>query len=331
VTNGQAWAVRAFAMTEPLPLIHIGYHKTGSSWLQTIFFGMSRDYARPGKTTGLQPGSFVSPWSRSDIVRVLVGEDPLSFDPDAARRFFASAIESATRASLLPVVSHERLSGLPNLGGHDSKEIADRLACVFPSGRVLIVIREQASVITSYWKTYVERGGIRPVGKYVTQLMARGAGTMSPPARHYRYHQLIAYYRGLFGDDNVCVLPFELLVKDRDGFVGQIAAFAGTKAPTEIRASIVNPSLSRPAVAAKRWLNLAIPTDIDLFPPSRLNGRLLRGISRMDRLVPMSLSKSWDGRLSRVVKIALGDYFASSNRTTGRLIGVCLASYGYRC
>ena len=49
----------------------------------------------------------------------------------------------------VPVISHERLSGYPHSGGHDSKEIAHRLAAVFPNAKVVIVIREQKSMILS--------------------------------------------------------------------------------------------------------------------------------------------------------------------------------------
>ena len=57
------------------------------------------------------------------------------------------------------MVSFPRLSGHPYSGGYDSRMIADRVAEVFPEARILIVIREQRSMIVSTYKQYVNAGG----------------------------------------------------------------------------------------------------------------------------------------------------------------------------
>ena len=68
---------------------------------------------------------------------------------------------------LSPVVSFERFSGNPFSGGYDSKEIADRLVQVFPDARVLVVVREQRSMIVSTYKQYVREGGALPPSKFM--------------------------------------------------------------------------------------------------------------------------------------------------------------------
>src|SRR5262245_6185327 len=106
--------------------------------------------------------------SRADAPsREIIRIRPLEFDAAAVRATFEPALRKIRDQGLLPVVSNERLSGHPSSGGYDSKEIADRLAAVFPEGRVLIVIREQHSVIESVYKQYVLAGGPSPFELFV--------------------------------------------------------------------------------------------------------------------------------------------------------------------
>ena len=52
-----------------------------------------------------------------------------------------------------------RLAGQAFSGGYDTKEIADRLKAVFPDGRIVVVVREQRSMIVSTYKQYLKAGG----------------------------------------------------------------------------------------------------------------------------------------------------------------------------
>jgi len=128
------------------PLLHIGYHQTGTTWLQRCVFrnavaGFS--FAAGGKT--LRPA--------------FVELDPPSFDPDTARRTFEPGIRKAQDGDLLPVLCAERLSGNPHFRSQDGEAIAVRVAAALPEARVLIGIREQRSILVSLYKQYVKRGG----------------------------------------------------------------------------------------------------------------------------------------------------------------------------
>src|SRR5688500_1563261 len=101
-------------------LIHVGYPKAGSSWLQAHVFAEG--------VVGLVPvtrGALA-------ISRRLIYPHPLGFDVEHCRSLFAESIEEINGRGEVPVVTGERLSGAPHAGGYDSKEIANRLRCVFP-------------------------------------------------------------------------------------------------------------------------------------------------------------------------------------------------------
>jgi len=312
-------------------LLHVGYHKTGSSWLQRELFGMRRAWDSGSAHPRMrQPGAFVAPWSQSDMTRQLVWDHPLSFDPERAREFFSAGIEQAIRASRIPVISHERLSGLPQIGGCDSKEMADRLVSVFPSARILIVIREQASMLVSLWKGYVQRGGIRSLERFVAQQAS--PGNLGYLGRHLEYHHMIAYYQRLFGEESVLVLPFEFLAREPASFVAKLAGFSESPPPSNIDYSRENRSLSSVAVAIKRFLNLTVlPVDIDVLPQPRINASLLSLIKVVDQALPSSLSGDREHRRNADLREALGRTYAESNQITCKLLGTDLAEYDYEC
>jgi len=53
-------------------------------------------------------------------------------------------------------------------------------------------------------------------------------------ARYLEYDLLVAYYRSLFGADQVLALAFDQFVEDGRGYVERIAAFAGHPVPDEV-------------------------------------------------------------------------------------------------
>src|SRR5215207_6419721 len=88
----------------PAMLIHIGYHKTGTSYLQRYVF-----FKTP-------PTNFVAPWTicSGEAIQHFVLTHPLRFDPVAVRAEFQSKLPAENTAAV-PVISHEDLSGVPTL------------------------------------------------------------------------------------------------------------------------------------------------------------------------------------------------------------------------
>jgi hypothetical protein len=301
------------------PVLHIGYHKTGTSWLQQrCFADETLGYRR---IRLLQDGV--------DLPSV----HDFDFAPARCREQMAPELERCERGGLIPVVSSERLSGNPHSGGYDSAVLAERLHQVFPGARVLVMIREQRSMILSSWAQYVKVGGACSLHSY----MREQTGTRRPGFRldHFRYDRLIALYQQRFGSDRVRVELYERLRDDPVGFSQSVATFCGGKAPpVESAASRVNRALGPVALSILRWLNPFVnPDSVNGWSPYGVRG--LRKPARAlvtgcDALVP----GSWKQRLSRrwrdIVETECGDFYASSNDRTARLTGLDLARYGYR-
>ncbi len=304
------------------PLIHIGYHRTGSTWLQRYLFAS-------------EAAGYLSPFPRDTIVRdSLVAPHPLAFEPARAAAAFAPGLDAAAARGLVPVISAERLSGYPDSGGYDSKEIAARLAAVFPDGRLLIVIREQRGIILSCYKVYVRAGGDLPLQDW-----------LHPPARgrmrgphfdfgHFAYDRLARHYVDLLGRDRVLVIAFEDLIADAAGSVARIAGFAGGRPDPDLsRARPVNRSLSGLSVGVKRRLNPFIARDAaNGYSTLCLPGLATRSAAWFefaDRYLPRAWSRPADARLARRVRDHVGDRYKESNRRMSALMETDLGERGY--
>jgi len=100
------------------PIVHIGYHKSGTTWLQrTLFARADLGYRRLRFT---QDGV--------DVVRL----HDFDFDAARCRDEMARKVESCASQGLVAVVSSERLSGNPHSGGYDSRTLADRITAALP-------------------------------------------------------------------------------------------------------------------------------------------------------------------------------------------------------
>jgi hypothetical protein len=311
------------------PLLHIGYHKTGTNWLQEEFFGDPRTgYRWLGKQPLTHP------------VHTLVRARPLDFDAGAVRSEFQPMIAEAERAGLVSVVSFPRLSGHPYSGGYDSKLIADRLAEVFPEARILIVIREQRSMIVSVYKQYVNAGGESKLSSFLQPVKQREWRVPGFDYGHFEYDRLIGHYRSLYGADKVLVLPYEQFVRDARGFVEAIGRFAGREVRAEVLDSLPfgvrsNSAQSALAIAAARPLN-RFRRRSDLNPEPLFESRLLssagRRIRRADLLgAPLTrpVAARSEQRLREAVTAAVGERYVASNEETVRMTGLDLGAYGW--
>jgi hypothetical protein len=310
-------------------LIHIGYHKTGSGWLRRVFF-VNQD-------TGF---GWIGKSKMSHPVRRLVAAPPFGYDAAASRREFDPLLQRVARQGLVPVIAFERLVGHPFSGGYDSKEIANRLAETFPEGRVLIVIREQRSMILSTYKQYVRQGGTLSLARFMEPPISKSLAVPGFDLRYFEYDHLLTHYRRLFGPDAVLVLTYEQFRADPAAFVGEIARFAGR--PLESGAlrslafdTISNKSPSAAEIGVLRQLNkLSSASQRNAFPlygSAAKNGflRRLAAVLEQHKVAPRRVSARREAALRLQVAETVGDRYAASNRVTADLTGIDLATLGW--
>jgi len=175
-------------------LIHIGYPKTATTWLQDVFFPSVLNF------------SFIS---KRDANRLILNSNCLAYNPKIIQEEF----HKNRNRNLL--ISSETFSTVINSGfnyGYFSAGIAHKLKETFPDATVIIFIRRQQSIIPSAYQQYVKSGGTFSFRRWLY------SGEVFSFER-LLYDRLIEYYKSLFSDKQVRVYLYEDLKNDNKQFL----------------------------------------------------------------------------------------------------------------
>ena len=291
-------------------LIHIGMPKSGSTWLQRQLFKPANGYAN----------------------RYGPLESNLAFiNPRPFQWSLPQQLEKLKSAGdRVPVISGETLAGNPLTGGADAEMILHRLKQALPDANILIVIREQNSMLRSLYQLLVNWGSPYNLKTLLEPALPGNTPRFDP--QYLCYDHLIQAYQSAFGKERVLTLPYEDFALDADGFVQAINRFAGVDCeqfPTEVDAGkIVNRGRSLASLEIKRWYNRFVArTAFDLrgvYTPRKIHGS-----GNYSPWVPQRVNEWQERRFRQMVQYSLGDYYAASNQRTQSLTGLDLSAAGY--
>lgn len=310
------------------PLIHIGYPKTGTTWLQSGIFSSSRFGFSP---VGGAPKFFG--------VRFIYGEEgglghPFDFSAEELRQDY----EKLTAGSGYPVISHEALLCHPYSGGSQTRDIALKIRDVFPDAKILITIREQREMIISLYEHYLRMGGVASLEKFVG---AKFHQSLFPSfdIGFLEYDKCVRFYSSLFGQKNVLVLPFELIRNDSLSFLSSIYDFAGINTPSKEWLSDLEKqeakNVSNPNFAFAQYhfrlLNLlGKPSGSNAFSAVGYKPLSTALFKLASALTPKNYALRYRQNVMRAADLLVGDAYLESNRRTQSLTGLDLAVLGYR-
>ena len=307
------------------PLIHIGFHKTGSSLLQRQVFA-SRE------------AGFFQPNNKAELIhRAFILRDPgQSCEPGALAELYRAHTTALSQDQVM-VLSHERLSGYPASGGYDQFDIANRLAEGFPEAKVLIVIREQSSAMLSMYLQTISDGSALSLKEF-----------LDPPEAHirrqplfrksfYAYDALIAHYQALFGEHKVKVLPYEWLRIQPGQFASELMKFSGAKPRPDLDVnqlvdSPLNPSLPVAFQMIRRQSNKLLRSQLSNSGPIMIPATSVQAAVKKIRpaLAPLSI---FDAPLKRRFQKFIAPHtdgvYGDSNSKVEALTGLDLGSLGY--
>jgi hypothetical protein len=306
-------------------LVHIGYQKTGSTWLQTQFLN------HPDLL-------FSRPFSTTEFKEKVILPHPFLFEKDTVHNELKQRIADIPDSEIA-VISVESISGSFFCNGADGLERANRIKSVLPDASVLICIREQRAMLRSSYKHYIKAQGTLSLDQWLTaSSRSNGKIPVFDPVR-FQYHHLISHYQSLFGADNVLVLPFEQFGQSPKSYINQIAVFSGLPLPDDVRDNLnyghrSNPGLSFFSARIKRHLNRLFAHDLVLNPkpvlPIKVHHQTLKKISdRLDRRVPRKLKSHYEKKIITMIDQWVGDRYQESNAITAELTGLNLCDYGY--
>lgn len=253
-------------------LLHIGYPKAGSTFLQRWFEGHPQLAYREGGIAGYHDVYQIARegTAADDGIRYRVtSTEYLSIPtPDAGRLTVDFAGRLATDVAAA------------------QRRVCRTLSELFPDAVVLIVTRGYRSMILSSYSQFVRSGGAADLSELVALTRAADLDRIAP----WKYDRLIALYTSAFGEANVIVMPYELLRDDALRFTGALAARLGIEphsgAPGRINESLSPAEMYWYPRLAKLTLALRWRRLYSLHVRASFTNRLGKPIAILERLRP---------------------------------------------
>lgn len=216
------------------PLVHIGYHKTATSWMQDRLFVAKHGYRQL--------------CTHKEVFELIVKPHGLWFDPEPMKTLIERGMRRVGCGEV-GVISSEILSGHPFYGGYGSDIYAERLKIIAPNARILISVRDQMRILPSVYMQYILRGGTMTPAQFFSGTETPGYAGFSP--EHFKYDRLVAHYQALFGVNNVCIITQESLRHNMVSTMERLATFSDNTEFTGLASSEMTPvGISYPEYAS---------------------------------------------------------------------------------
>ncbi|CAN5477641.1 hypothetical protein BH11BAC1_BH11BAC1_11900 [soil metagenome] len=321
-----------YTIIKRLPVVlHIGYHKTATTYLQKLIFPQLTDVLYLGRA-----------WKSAEIHSYFLDNQfthSLQFDSSAMRERFYSAISKWTETSGIHVqdkkailVSHESIHSGPEWFGAEFTLMADRMKATLPNAKIIIGIRKQVDYIESNYRTYIMHGGKLGFKKFLSKSYAHNYSLL--PKLYF--DQAIKYYMNKFGKENVYVYLLEDFKRDLKSELDKILSFAGATTLGIYRKDQVNVGLNKYSIGLLRQLNKLIASDFNeqyynwmnqkLNAKEKFRWRIVRALNKFEEIGLISLNKKL---CSPEEKKQLNEMFLKSNKNLSLLLGKDLSALGY--
>ena len=224
-------------------LLHIGFPKAGSTYLQTWFSNNPACFYNGKSIAGFS--------NAHDISRYAVNTDPI-------HEWFILSNEDLSVWRGEPDIVGLKNTKLYDFKGYQSK-LCNTLHALYPGAKVLIITRGYTSLFPSFYSQYLSGGGTSDFSELVQtygQFFSLG----------YDYSHMIQLYRSAFGDNQVKVLPYELLRGNPNVFISEIEGWMGISQPFKITEEKINASLDTRTLTAYRKISRFLYNTIKPLP-----------------------------------------------------------------
>ncbi len=312
-------------------LLHIGYHKTATTWLQKhVFFAADNDAFHVLTPRAGHPRELANHFVRAADEGLL---SPFDDNQTAVADALQATLQATRGMPGTPVLSDERLSGNPHAGGFDAARIATALHASFPGADVLIVIREQKAMTLSCYFQYLSIGGTRSLETYMLDRYDRRIPGFS--FANLDYLLLVERYRALWGAERVHVLPYELFAACPRAFLDRLERITGRtiRVPESSLRVRENANLRPGAAYSLRWLNrfrfCASVNDYSPWCTPLTRAAANAGFRLLSKLGSRARDARLLEHLRAKIEARVGDRFGESNARLAALCDLDLARYGY--
>lgn len=221
-----------------IDFIHLGYHKTASTWFQLFGYGN-------------HPDIFLLNDPKSPRYKIFMNEfvypDDFKFCHD---KFYK-------RISKTNIFTSKKLTGIceENLTGNfwtgrNSDTLLNRISNHFSEPKIILCIREQRSMFTSLYLNYIKHGGNLSASKLVNEPCFDGFLIFDK----LKYSNYLTKLYNLFDSNNILIYTYEEFLNYPDIIYCKICNFLGIKS-IHIQNKRVNHSRGLITLQIERILN----------------------------------------------------------------------------
>ena len=304
-------------MAEFSPIIHIGLQKTASTFLQKSIFGSMED--------------FYTPWGHQSAKAIEY------FVLQHSDRLDRKAIRDELKAprGKVTAISQEDLIGYPIFGRYYAESTIRRISEIIPEARIVLVIREKRSIIHSNYFQSVRQGRTLSISDMLNPKEFRDGFRPIIRLDHFEYDLTYSILRKFFRDDQLLILPYELLKFDKNLFLKKLGDFCGVDIKPDVGSMPVHKRRGVTAMRVERILNRIAPNPTHL--PEEYHNYPIRVRSR-NRIVNLvnRLSTHIDRKSNHLqylqdkIEHHLGKYYEESNMRMSEILQLDLKDLNYR-
>lgn len=326
-------------------VIHIGYPKCASTFLQSTVFSGSDERIKvlrheANLSSQIKGGAVKSGyWLFDSNVEIYKGNkeskrlNPFAFSVNEARRDLDKRLDKNAN---LTCMSNEAWVGYPFIGGTNSKEYADRIQAVAPNAKIVIVIRNQIDMILSMYAHFlVSAGGICSLNNFLRHGNKDISQTYPSNMEFFCYSYLCEYYQKRFGKENVLIIPFEKLkIEGEHSFLSTVYKFLRMP-DSDFEFNQVDTNTRN----YKNYIAIRLLPIINLFSVDHPAiggigwGKLykLRSLylKIMNVLIPQKLEKKIIRNQKKIISRQVGHCFVEDNKKLQKVVDFDLNKYGF--
>lgn len=212
------------------------------------------------------------------------------------------------------IISDESLTDLWDRGkGFLEKAIG--LKQIFPAARILLVIREQTSLLRSLYLQHLKEGGCLSPTRFLRMEVDRVpfdyidySAFPEIMVETLDYNKLLTMYEDIFGAENVGVFVFEEMLVDAPQYVNKIGSFMHLALGDELRASVENRAYGVIGMWVARVLNKLVIRGNGTFGvlvERPFHSALNRWVEAFDRLLPVVEAPQWKISLNLAIRMMI--------------------------
>lgn len=310
--------------------LHIGYPKTATTTLQNDVFTHCRSLCYLGKIKNKVP--YLPEEGLSESIAPTILYDLYMNNPSFHSNLsqYRQQINSIEAERLL--LSDENIIQL-HTAVTPLESILANIRLLFENCHIklLVTIRQQASLIESiynqgFMNLWRKIKALNTLDKYVDSVVNTNITT-----NKYNFDYLIGYFAQELGQQNILVLPYELLARDTKQFLAELASFLEAPELRSLAESIGRhnqrfSSVGHHDYTLWQWL-LDIKqriTDRSVLPP-----KLRHSMWNLLKTIKFRSVKDYQFSLSPEQQEQVRQFFRESNRALSEKYQLDLDSYGY--